>query len=71
MKNILARGGIEFLAVLMGISASLWIEKNNKERDLLLDRQETYQLLENQTDSLLSYTNNMLNYYSKQEKYFD
>ena len=30
MKNILARGGIEFLAVLLGISGSLWIE-NNKE----------------------------------------
>ena len=70
MKNIFARGGIEFLAVLMGISASLWIEKNNKESDLLLDRQETYQLLENQTDSLLSYTNNMLNYYAIQEKHF-
>ena len=30
MRNILARGGIEFLAVLLGISGSLWIE-NNKE----------------------------------------
>ena len=70
MKNILARGGIEFLAVLMGISTSLWIESNNKERDLVLKRQNTYQLLENQTDSLLSYTNNMLNYYEIQEKHF-
>ena len=26
MKNILARGGIEFLAVLLGISGSLWID---------------------------------------------
>ena len=26
MKNILARGGIEFLAVLLGISLSLWVE---------------------------------------------
>jgi hypothetical protein len=31
MKTILAPGGIEFLAVLMGISASLWIDNNNKE----------------------------------------
>ncbi|SVB62263.1 uncharacterized protein METZ01_LOCUS215117 [marine metagenome] len=30
MKNILARGGIEFLAVLLGITASLWIDKNQK-----------------------------------------
>ena len=70
MKTILARGGIEFLAVLMGISASLWIENNNKEKTLILERQETYQLLENQTDSLISYTNNMLNYYEIQQKHF-
>jgi hypothetical protein len=31
MKNILARGGIEFLAVLLGITASLWIDKNQNE----------------------------------------
>ena len=27
MKNILARGGIEFISVLLGISGSLWIDK--------------------------------------------
>ena len=70
MKNILARGGIEFLAVLLGISASLWIDNNNKKEDLALQREETYQLLENQTDSLLSYTNNMLDYYEMQGKRF-
>ena len=26
MKNILAKGGIEFLAVLIGITSSLWID---------------------------------------------
>tara|TARA_Y100001970_G_scaffold179994_1_gene219142 strand:+ start:765 stop:1439 length:675 start_codon:yes stop_codon:yes gene_type:complete len=70
MKNILARGGIEFLAVLLGISASLWIDNNNKEKGLTLQREETYQLLENQADSLLSYTNNMLDYYEMQGKRF-
>ena len=70
MKNILARGGIEFLAVLLGISASLWIDNNNNKEDLVLQREETYQLLENQTDSLLSYTNNMLDYYEMQGKRF-
>ena len=30
MKNILARGGIEFVAVLLGISGSLWIDNNKK-----------------------------------------
>ena len=32
MKNILARGGIEFIAVLLGISGSLWIDKNQELR---------------------------------------
>ena len=33
MKNILARGGIEFLAVLLGISGSLWIDNSIKENE--------------------------------------
>ncbi len=36
MKNILARGGIEFLAVLLGISGSLWIDEqreNNQKQE--------------------------------------
>tara|TARA_Y100000758_G_scaffold292950_1_gene248614 strand:+ start:68 stop:820 length:753 start_codon:yes stop_codon:yes gene_type:complete len=32
MRNILARGGIEFLAVLLGISGSLWIDGNQENR---------------------------------------
>ena len=34
MKNILARGGIEFLAVLLGITLSLWIDNTNKQSEL-------------------------------------
>ena len=33
MKNILARGGIEFIAVLLGITGSLWIDENRKSYD--------------------------------------
>jgi len=33
MRNILARGGIEFIAVLLGITGSLWIDENRKKRD--------------------------------------
>tara|TARA_B100001750_G_scaffold149453_1_gene119611 strand:+ start:151 stop:585 length:435 start_codon:yes stop_codon:yes gene_type:complete len=33
MKNILARGGIEFIAVLLGITGSLWIDENRKAYD--------------------------------------
>lgn len=40
MRNILARGGIEFLAVLLGISGSLWvddyrIELSNQEKTII------------------------------------
>ena len=38
VKNLLAKGGIEFLAVLLGITASLWIDKNQKESDIELER---------------------------------
>ena len=38
MKKLLARGGIEFLAVLLGISGSLWIDQNQNLR-----KQKIYQ----------------------------
>ena len=34
MKNILLRGGIEFLAVLLGITASLYIDRLNNENEI-------------------------------------
>ena len=34
MKNVLARGGIEFLAVLLGISGSLWIDDYSEKKEL-------------------------------------
>ena len=40
MKNILARGGIEFLAVLLGLSGSLWIDDVSKKN---AQRKEFYQ----------------------------
>ncbi|MDB9722874.1 hypothetical protein OAA83_02975 [Candidatus Marinimicrobia bacterium] len=34
MKKILARGGIEFIAVLLGISGSLWIDNNKDTKEV-------------------------------------
>ena len=34
MKNILARGGIEFLAVLFGITISLWVEDSRENKHI-------------------------------------
>ena len=35
MKNVLARGGIEFIAVLLGITLSLYIDKKIEESSKL------------------------------------
>ena len=40
MKHILARGGIEFLAVLLGITLSLWVDENSKNKDIHLALQK-------------------------------
>ncbi len=59
MKNILARGGIEFIAVVLGITISLWFE-NKKNRSF--EQKEQISLLENLQTSLeqdLSYALNI------------
>ena len=33
MKNILARGGVEFLAVFLGIALSLWVDKYRENKN--------------------------------------
>ena len=33
MKNILARGGVEFVAVFLGIALSLWVDEYQKSRE--------------------------------------
>ena len=42
MKNILARGGIEFLAVLFGITISLWVEDWRENKDIQIKIAEDY-----------------------------
>jgi len=53
MKNILARGGIEFLAVLLGITASLWIDKNQRESDVEQERTSVYNIISTKFPSFL------------------
>ena len=33
MKNILARGGVEFVAVFLGIALSLWVDEYQKSKE--------------------------------------
>ena len=47
MKNILARGGIEFLAVILGISGSLWIDDNSNYKKDRKQEYEAYNRLSN------------------------
>ena len=47
MKNILARGGIEFLAVIMGISGSLWLDDNSNYKSHRKQEYEAYNRLSN------------------------
>ena len=60
MKNLFARGGIEFLAVLLGISGSLWIE-NNRESNL--ENEQIYNTLYSLKEELVT-----LQEYSEQYK---
>ncbi|MBC8345766.1 MAG: hypothetical protein ISR82_08440 [Candidatus Marinimicrobia bacterium] len=49
MKNILARGGIEFIAVLLGISGSLWVDDYRLE---LANQEKTIHTLESLKNEL-------------------
>ena len=71
MRNILARGGIEFLAVLLGITASLWIDKNQKQEDLEKDRVDIYEIISNEISQIIDYTDERLEYYSIQSEKID
>ena len=55
MKNILARGGIEFLAVLLGITGSLWIDNNQKESDIELERTKILTSLQTEMNEIKNY----------------
>ena len=71
MKNILARGGIEFLAVLLGITASLWIDKNQKQSDLQQERISVYKIISNEISQIIEYTDVRLEFYEKQKEKID
>ena len=47
MKNVIARGGIEFLAVLLGISGSLWLDDRSTYTQERKYEIEAYQRLSN------------------------
>jgi hypothetical protein len=46
MKNILARGGIEFLAVFLGIALSLWVDDYQEEKDIKIRLMDDYKKIQ-------------------------
>ncbi len=71
MKNILARGGIEFLAVLLGITVSLWIDKNQRQSDIEEERIMVHEIINNEITQIIDYTDERLLYYEEQNKKID
>ena len=56
MKNILARGGIEFIAVFLGLGLSLWVDEYLKEKEFkeqnFITLQRLYHNLENDSTDI-------------------
>ena len=65
MKNMLARGGIEFLAVLLGITGSLFIEDKNNERELNAQIRSSLHALKGELLTNFKMLNNFKNYIPK------
>ena len=61
MKNLLARGGIEFLAVLFGISGSLWVDDY---RVGLINKEKSISTLNSLKDELIDDKEYFLNRHS-------
>tara|TARA_A100001011_G_C14226925_1_gene807022 strand:- start:431 stop:1135 length:705 start_codon:yes stop_codon:yes gene_type:complete len=64
VKNLLTRGGIEFIAVLLGISISLWIEKNNQASELNDKIEEVHNIVLAEVSELIKYTDSRLERYN-------
>ena len=50
MKKLLTKGGIEFIAVFLGIFLSLWVDDKIKSTNLKVEKIQVYDLLLKQTD---------------------
>ena len=67
MKNTLARGGIEFLAVFLGIALSLWVDDYQEEKEISVRLMDDYKKIHSEIkedilliDTLITRTNELL-----------
>ena len=65
MKNILARGGIEFLAVFIGIILSLYVDDNRDHRAMQDKNIKNLRSLGNELDQRISYIDKKISQYER------
>ena len=68
MKNILARGGIEFLAVFIGIILSLYVDENRDLNIVRNSNKKNLRSLENEIDQRINYIDNRISQYQRDIK---
>mgnify|MGYP006992685796 CR=1 FL=1 len=71
MKNILARGGIEFLAVFIGIILSLYVDENRDLNIVRNNNKKNLRSLENEIDQRINYIDNRISQYQRDIKVGD
>jgi len=70
MKNLLARGGVEFLAVLFGISGSFWIDELKEDKRLNIEVNESLHGITNELNEITADFNRVLDQYEDQIPYY-
>ena len=65
MKNILARGGIEFLAVFIGIVLSLWVDDRRDLNTVRENNYKTLKSLKNEVNLRVDYIDNKIIQYQR------
>ena len=61
MKNILARGGVEFVAVFLGIGLSLWVDDYRESKELRERLSDDYQKIYKEVLSNIENIDNIIN----------
>ena len=70
MRNILLRGGIEFLAVLLGISGSFWIDELQEDKKLTIEVNQALYSIIQELNEIKNDFNRVLENYEKQVPYY-
>ena len=61
MKNTLAKGGVEFVAVFLGIALSLWVDDYRESKELRERLSDDYQKIYKEVLSNIENIDNIIN----------